>query len=286
MKELRAKPIVKERYNELQTRISEMERPPSLSIIQLGNDPAASYYVQNLAKNGKKIGIEVNILSHSTEMSQRELIEIIYRLNESTLCDGIMLQKPLPKHIEEDAVVKAISPSKDVDGFHLQNLGGLFMEESPFIPCTPAAVLEMLEANNISTNGKHVVIIGRSNIVGKPLANLFLRKNVTGNATVTVCHSRTKDLPSITTQADILIAAIGKANFVSVDMIKENAVVIDVGINEVVDEEGNSRYVGDVDYKACYDKAKAITPVPGGIGSLTTYKLLNNVVIASGINHV
>ncbi len=285
MKDLKARPITKEKYKVLKTQIAELGKVPTLNIILIGEDPAAAYYVQNLAKNGKKVGINVDILRFETTITQDELIRLILKLNESAECDGIMLQKPLPKHIEEDAVVKAISPDKDVDGFHLQNLGGLYMEESHFIPCTPAAVLEMLEANEIQTNGKHIVIIGRSNIVGKPLANLFLRKDTTGNATVTICHSRTKNLVDFTSQADILVAAIGRANFVTEKMVKDGAIVIDVGINEVIAEDGSAKYVGDVDYEGCYDKASAITPVPGGIGSLTTYKLLYNVLVAARLNN-
>ncbi|MDP8231256.1 MAG: tetrahydrofolate dehydrogenase/cyclohydrolase catalytic domain-containing protein [Candidatus Zophobacter franzmannii] len=285
MKVLKARPITKERYKQLSEDILTLGITPSLTVVLIGEDPAASYYVQNLVKFGLKYGIEVNIAKYDTTITQAELLTLIEELNESKKCHGIMLQKPLPSHIDEDLIVNAISPNKDVDGFHPYNLGNLFMEQSNFVPCTPAAVLEMLEYYEIETSGKHIAIVGRSNIVGKPLANLFLRKNKTGNATVTVCHSRTTNLSEITRQADILVAAIGKANFIDSSMIKKGAVIIDVGINEVTLPDGKKTYVGDVAYDECSELSSAITPVPGGIGSLTTYNLLKNVYVAARLNN-
>ncbi|MBN2830281.1 MAG: bifunctional 5,10-methylenetetrahydrofolate dehydrogenase/5,10-methenyltetrahydrofolate cyclohydrolase [Candidatus Cloacimonetes bacterium] len=282
---LKAKPITKDKYELLSSEIRAFGVVPSLTVVMIGNDPAAEYYVQNLVKFGAKIGVEVNLTRFESTISENELILVINELNQNKNVHGIMLQKPLPKHIDENKIVNAITPFKDVDGFHPYNLGNLFLEESNFIPCTPAAVLEILDYYQIATTGKHIVIIGRSNIVGKPLANLFLRKDKTGNATVTICHSKTDNLVSITSQADILVAAIGIPEFVEPEMIKEGAVVIDVGINEIETETGDKIYVGDVAYEACLAKCSAITPVPGGVGSVTTYNLLKNVFVALRLNY-
>jgi methylenetetrahydrofolate dehydrogenase (NADP+)/methenyltetrahydrofolate cyclohydrolase len=192
-----------------------------------------------------------------------------------------MLQKPLPKHIDEVEIVMKIAPDKDVDGFHPLNMGKLVLNQDSLLPSTPAAVLKILDFYNIKTEGKNVVILGRSAIVGKPLANLLLRKDSPGNATVTVCHSRTQHLANITSQADILVAAIGKANFVKKEMIKQEAIIIDVGVNQIEDAETGYKYLGDVDYNDCFEKAAKITPVPGGVGSVTTSMLLSNVVKAA-----
>jgi len=188
------------------------------------------------------------------------------------------LQKPLPQHIDESEINSLIKPTKDIDGFHPENLGKLMLEQEGLFPCTATACLTMMEYYNIDTLGKNIVIIGRSAIVGKPLANMLLRKDKTGNATVTVCHSRTKNIKEITKKADILIAAIGKANYVTKEFLGDNCIAIDVGINEVFDAEGNSYYVGDIDYQNVFDSVQAITPVPGGIGSVTTYELFKNLL--------
>jgi methylenetetrahydrofolate dehydrogenase (NADP+)/methenyltetrahydrofolate cyclohydrolase len=282
---LKAKPVTKDRYESLSKDIQDLGVTPNLTVVLIGNDPAAEYYVQNIIKFGTKTGVEVNLSRHDLSITEDEFLNIIADLNQDRKVHGIMLQKPLPKHIDELRIVRAISPTKDVDGFNPYNLGNLFMEESDFVPCTPAAVLEILDYYNIQTAGKHIVIIGRSNIVGKPLANLFLRKDTTGNATVTVCHSRTVNLHEITSQADILVAAIGIPEFVKAEMIKQDAVVIDVGINEISNNDGTKTYVGDVAFRECSEKCSAITPVPGGVGSLTTYKLLRNAFIAARINN-
>jgi len=246
----------------------------------IGEDPAAKYYVENLQKKGQKKGIKVSTKLFDPTISQEQLLNEIAILNTDPDIHGIMLQKPLPKHLDESEIVMTINPEKDVDGFHPLNMGNLVLDRDGFVPCTPNAVLQILDYYEIETSGKHIVIIGRSDIVGKPLANLLLRKNKTGNATVTVCHSRTKDLSKHTKEADIVIAAIGKAEFVKADMLKESAIVIDVGVNQIEDPEKGYKYVGDVEFEASFEKVKAITPVPGGVGSVTTAMLLSNVLKA------
>ena len=279
-KRLSGKKIAKNIYANIEDDIELKNITPKLVILLIGNDPAAEYYVQNLEKKGSKISIEVETRFLDISIDQKSLLEKIDTLNNDTQVNAIMLQKPLPSHLDESEIVMKIDPNKDVDAFHPLNMGNLVLDKTGFIPATPAAVLELLKYYEIETNGKHIVIVGRSDIVGKPLANLLLRKSDTGNATVTVCHSRTKDLAFHTKQADILIAAIGKPLFIKADMIRDDAIVIDVGVNQIEDAEKGYRYVGDVDYSGCFDKAAAITPVPGGIGTITTAMLLNNVLLA------
>lgn len=279
-KKLIAKPLIKKIYADLKNEISTNAWNPHLVIILIGEDPAAKYYVENLQKKGMKKGFKVSTKLFDPAISQEQLLNEIEVLNTDSDVHGIMLQKPLPKHLDESEIVMAINPDKDVDGFHPLNMGNLVLDRDGFVPCTPNAVLQILDFYEIETEGKHIVIIGRSDIVGKPLANLLLRKNKTGNATVTVCHSRTKDLPKHTKEADIVIAAIGKAEFVKADMLKESAIVIDVGVNQVEDPEKGYKYVGDVEFEASFEKVKAITPVPGGVGSVTTAMLLSNVLKA------
>jgi methylenetetrahydrofolate dehydrogenase (NADP+) / methenyltetrahydrofolate cyclohydrolase len=280
-KKLRAKPMIKKIYAEIREEIDAKNLSPRLDVIILGEDPASLYYVQNLQKKGEKIGIEVNALNLDPKLSQENLLAKIDEMNNNPKVSGVMLQKPLPNHLNETEIVNAINPKKDVDGFHPVNMGKLVLDEPGFVPCTPAACIEMMKFYEIETSGKNVVIIGRSNIVGKPLANLLLRKDKYANATVTVCHSRTQNLAEISKQADILISAIGIPFFVKEGMIKKDAIVIDVGVNQIEDVEKGFRYVGDVDYEACFEKSSEITPVPGGVGSVTTSMLLKNVLIAS-----
>lgn len=277
---LAAKPVIKQIYSKLKNEIEKYQISPKLAILLVGEDPAAQYYVNNLEKKGNKTGIQVETIFFPRYVSQMELLNSLEKINNDNEIHGIMIQKPLPEHLDESKINIKINPEKDVDAFHPFNLGNLLLENEGFIPCTPAAVVEMLRFYGIETAGKNVVILGRSNIVGKPLANLLLMKNKTGNATVTVCHSKTIDLIDVTKRADILIAAIGKPLFVKPEMIQENCVIIDVGVNQVSDPEKGIKYVGDVDYDACFDKASAITPVPGGIGSITTAMLLKNVFLA------
>ncbi len=277
-KRLSGKPIAKKIYKELNERILEKKEKPKLVIIFIGEDPAAAYYVKMLEKKGRKIGIEVVTKKFPVQIKQKNLIDEIKKLNQDKTVHAIMMQKPLPTHLNEFAIILQIDPQKDVDAFHPINIGKMVLGKDSFIPSTPAAVLELLKFYDIQTSGKNIVILGRSNIVGKPLANLLLRKDQTGNATITVCHSRTQNLVKFTQKADILIAALGKPNFVSAEMIAENAIIIDVGINQIEDSEKGTIYVGDVDYEDCLGKAASLTPVPGGIGSITTAILLRNVV--------
>jgi methylenetetrahydrofolate dehydrogenase (NADP+)/methenyltetrahydrofolate cyclohydrolase len=277
---LTAKPVIKEIYSKIKEEIFQKNYSPKLVIIFIGEDPSAAYYVRNLEKKGEKVGIKIQTKNFDSQISQIEFLNEIEKLNHDTTVHGIMIQKPLPSHLDEDEIVMTIDPQKDVDGFHPLNMGNLVLHREGFIPSTAAAVLEILRFYEIEVKGKNVVIIGRSNIVGKPLANLLLRKSEIGNATVTICHSRTKNIQEITQTADILIAAIGKPFFVTPDMIRENVVIIDVGINQIEDPERGYKYVGDVDFENCFEKASAITPVPGGVGSVTTALLLNNVLIS------
>jgi len=279
-KRLAAKPVIKQIYKNIKLKLEDHEESPFLKILVIGEDPAAAFYVNNLMKKGSKIGINVEVISFDPDVSEKDFLMQISKINDDEKVHGIMIQKPLPSHFDEDKIINLIDPCKDVDGFHPINMGNLILDKDGFIPSTAEAVLEIFRFYGIETSGKKVVILGRSYIVGKPLANLLLRKNKTGNATVTVCHSRSKNLTEITSKADILIAAIGKPHFVKAEMIKKNSIVIDVGINQIEDPEKGSRYVGDVNYDDCFEKCCAITPVPGGVGSVTTSLLLKNVLKA------
>lgn len=256
---------------------------PGLAVVLVGDDAASQIYVKSKEKACKAAGIysEVHILSGQTK--EEELIALIDKLNNSDKINGILVQMPLPKHLDENKIINLIKPEKDVDGFHPQNVGKMLIGEGePFIPCTPLGIQMMLKECNISPQGKHVVVIGRSNIVGKPIAALLLQKGELANATVTVCHSRTTNLKEITAQADIIIAAIGIPNFVTSDMVKDDVVVIDVGINRVKDDSAKKGYkvCGDVDFENVKDKSSYITPVPGGVGTMTIAMLLYNTLKA------
>lgn len=246
---------------------------PKLAVILVGNDEASKVYVRNKSKACNKTGIEYEeyILEETTQMD--ELLSLIEKLNKRADISGILLQSPLPKHLDINVAFRAIDPSKDVDGFHPMNVGKLVLGQDTFVACTPYGVMRMLEAYNINIEGKNAVIIGRSNIVGKPLVQCLLSKN----ATVTVCHSRTKNIEEITKKADLIVAALGKANFVKEDMVKEGCVVIDVGINRLE----NGKLVGDVDFEQVSKKASYITPVPGGVGPMTIAMLINNCLKAA-----
>ena len=279
-KKLIAKPIIKGIYAQLKTELKKSIYLPNLAIILIGDDPAALFYAKNLEKKGAKIRMNVTTYKFADNIQQKDLLDEIELLNEDDTVNGIIVQKPLPEHLDESEIILKIDPNKDVDAFHPFNMGNLVLDGEGFIPSTAAAVLEILKFYDIEVSGKNVVILGRSHIVGIPLANLLLRKSKIGNATVTVCHSYTNNLPEITKKADILIAAIGKPLFVKSNMIKENAIIIDVGINLIQDAKNKSKYVGDVDFDDCLEKALLITPVPGGVGSVTTAMLLKNVVYA------
>ena len=246
---------------------------PKLAVIMVGDDKASKVYVKNKSKACEDVGIEYEeyILPASTKME--ELIELIEKLNNDETVHGILVQSPLPKGLDANEAFRTISPKKDVDGFNPINVGKLSLNQDCFVSCTPYGIIKMLEAYNIEIEGAHAVIIGRSNIVGKPLAQCLLNKN----ATVTICHSRTKNLKELTKQADILIAAIGKAKFVTEDMVKDGATVIDVGINRMDD----GKLLGDTDFENIKDKVSYITPVPGGVGPMTIAMLMHNVVKAA-----
>lgn len=261
--------------------VAEGHRAPYLAVVLVGDNPASASYVRGKARACEKAGIKSDTLTHDASISQSELIALIRQLNADESVDGILVQLPLPDHIDEDAVIRAIAPEKDVDGFHPSSVGALVIGQPGFAPATPAGIVEVLKRTGVETSGKHAVIIGRSNIVGKPLANLLIRKGI--DCTVTVCHSRTRDLPSISSQADILVAAIGRAEFVTADMVKPGATVIDVGINRVDDatRERGYRLVGDVDFEGVSAVAGHITPVPGGVGPMTIAMLLRNTLTAA-----
>jgi methylenetetrahydrofolate dehydrogenase (NADP+)/methenyltetrahydrofolate cyclohydrolase len=260
--------------------IADFDVKPRMCLIQVGCDPASSYYVQSIISSGAKLGCICELISLDPEATEAELLACIDKANKNPDVHGIMIQKPLPRHINDNKINLAINPAKDLDSLHPVNLGKIMMDADGFLPCTPAAVFYTMQYYDINPQGKNLVIVGRSNVVGKPLANMLLWKKTNANATVTVCHSQTRDLHKITSQADILIAAIGKPRFIQREMIKENCILLDVGINEVVTEDGKSVYVGDIDFYSCADKALAITPVPGGIGRITTSVLYLNLVKA------
>lgn len=243
---------------------------PCLAVIQVGNDPASSVYVNNKKKACAYIGIESLSYELEESVTQETLLEVIEELNHNDMVNGILVQLPLPKHIDEEAVLKAILPKKDVDGFHPETVGNMCIGNRGFLPCTPAGVIELLKRSGIEIAGKECVVIGRSNIVGKPMALLLLREN----GTVTITHSKTKDLKEVTKRADILIAAIGKPKFVTAEYVKEGATVIDVGIHR----NEQNKLCGDVDFDDVVSKAGAITPVPGGVGPMTIAMLMNNCV--------
>lgn len=248
---------------------------PKLAVIMVGNDPGSTVYVRNKSKACEKVGIEFEEFLFDEKTEEAELLDLIDKLNADDSVHGILLQCPVPKHIDVNKAFRRISPNKDVDGFNPINVGNLTIGEDAFISCTPYGVVKMFEEYNIETEGKRAVILGRSNIVGKPMIQCMLNKN----STVTVCHSRTQNIGEVIKEADIVIAAIGKPNFVKADMVKDGAVVIDVGINRL--EDGT--ITGDVDYENVALKASFITPVPGGVGPMTIAMLLNNVVKAAKI---
>lgn len=256
---------------------------PGLAVVLVGNDPASEVYVRNKRKTCGELGI--NSFAHDlpADTPEKKLLALIARLNTDPKVHGILVQMPLPKHISEQRVLNAIDPAKDVDGFHPVNVGKLLNGDECFVSCTPAGCIELLLRTGHDPAGKHAVVVGRSNIVGKPVAALLMQKGRGGNATVTVCHSRTKGLAKITQSADILIAAIGVPGFIKGRMVREGAVVIDVGINRIPDATKKSgfRLVGDVDFAAVSKKAKAITPVPGGVGPMTITMLMRNTVTAA-----
>ncbi|MBO5390114.1 MAG: bifunctional methylenetetrahydrofolate dehydrogenase/methenyltetrahydrofolate cyclohydrolase FolD [Lachnospiraceae bacterium] len=266
---------IKDELKEKVSKLKEEGKEICLAVIQVGNDPASTVYVGNKKKACEYIGIKSLAYEIPEETTEAELLDIIDKLNKDDSVHGILVQLPVPKHIDEEKVINAISPSKDVDGFHPASVGALSIGQKGFISCTPAGVIQLLKRSNIEISGKECVVIGRSNIVGKPMSMLLLREN----GTVTICHSRTKDLKEVCKRADILVVAIGKPRMIDASYVKEGATVIDVGIHR----DENNKLCGDVDYASVEPIAGAITPVPGGVGPMTIAMLMNNCVEA-GLN--
>ena len=276
--------ISKDIIEELKQEVSSFQnQKPKVVFVRVGEDPASVSYVNKKKKVAGEIGIDSDLRILDESITQAELVKIVEDLNEDESVHGILVQSPLPSHIDETLIFNTVSPEKDVDGFNVVNVGKLCQEdESGFVACTPAGIIELLSRQNIPTEGKHVVVVGRSLIVGKPAGLLLVKKSKVGNSTVTFCHSRTQNMTELTKQADILIAAIGKPQFITSDMVKEGAIVIDVGINRVEDstKKRGYRLVGDVDYDNIESIASHITPVPGGVGPMTVAMLMKNTVKA------
>jgi methylenetetrahydrofolate dehydrogenase (NADP+)/methenyltetrahydrofolate cyclohydrolase len=253
---------------------------PGLGVILVGEDPASLSYVTAKERTCEELGIYSDDNRPPAEISQEELMALVQKLNADPKINGILVQLPLPSHLNEAEVLMAVDPNKDVDGFHPTNVGKMVVGEKAFLPCTPHGVIQLLLRSGVKLEGAHTVIVGRSNIVGKPLMNMLIQKSPTGNATVTVCHTRTKDLAYHTRQADIIVAAAGRPNTITADMVKEGVVVIDVGVNRIEDATKKSgfRLVGDVDFEAVKEKASFITPVPRGVGPMTITMLMYNTV--------
>ena len=265
--------------NELKEKVAKYKEQGieiTLAVVKVGNDPASAVYVRNKEKACEYVSINSKTLALPEETTEEELLNVVKKLNEDKNVNGILVQLPLPKHIDESKVLLTIDSTKDVDGFHPVNVGKMVIGEDTFLPCTPAGIIEMIKRTDIDIEGKECVVIGRSNIVGKPMAMLMLKEN----ATVTIAHSRTKDLKEVTKRADIIVAAIGKAKFVTADYVKEGAVVIDVGM----DRDENGKLCGDVDFESVSKVASAITPVPGGVGPMTVTMLLVNCLRSVELN--
>ncbi len=278
--------VAKAIREELQKEVAELKEKhdivPGLVTILVGEDPASQSYVSAKNKTAKALGIYSEQITLPADTSEQDLLGIVDKFNRDTKVNGILVQLPLPKHINETKVLYAIDPAKDVDGFHPVNVGKMVLGDQCFLPCTPHGILELLKRSGVQTSGAEVVIIGRSNIVGKPIANLMLQKREAGNATVTLCHTRTKNMAEHTKRADIIIAAVGVPKMVTADMVKEGVVVIDVGVNRVgKTADGKAILAGDVDFEGLKEKASFITPVPGGVGPMTITMLMKNTVQAA-----
>jgi len=267
------KALAAETRKDISRRVAELDYQPSLAVIIVGNNPASRFYVNNKKKDCAECGIKSIEYALSEDTKESELLELIARLNADDELDGILVQLPLPKGIDEKAVIAAISPQKDVDAFHAENVGHIMLGDAALLPCTPAGVMRLLDRYGIDPAGKECVVIGRSNIVGKPQAMLLLHRN----ATVTICHTRTRDLAEVTRRADIIVCAVGKVDFLKADMVGEGAVVIDVGMNTRAD----GSLTGDVDFAAVEPIASYITPAPGGVGPMTRVMLLENTLTAA-----
>jgi len=286
MKRIDGKAIAEKFNLQTKSRAAELRArgiTPGLAVVLVGQDPASVFYVRQKDKVSQELGFYSRKIELPAETTQAELLKIVEELNHDPQIHGILVQSPPPKHIDEAAIVLALDPHKDVDGFHPINVAKLAMDDpTGFVPCTPLGCVKLLEESGIETAGKHAVVLGRSMIVGKPMALLLMRKGKGGDATVTVCHSRTQDIAAVTAQADILIAAIGRAEYVKPEFVKEGAVVIDVGINRVEDASAAKGYrvAGDVEFATVAPKCSAITPVPGGVGPMTIAMLMHNTLLA------
>jgi len=277
------KQVAADMQAELKKEVAKLKKQgivPGLGVILVGEDPASKSYVTAKERACEELGIYSDDNHLPADTTQQDLIALINRMNTDPKINGILVQLPLPKHLDESEVLLAINPDKDVDGFHPTNIGKMVAGQAAFLPCTPHGVIQLLQRSGVKIEGSHVVIVGRSNIVGKPVANMLIQKNKGGNATVTVCHTRTADLAYHTRQADIIIAAAGRPNTITADMVKDGVVVIDVGVNRIEDKTAKKGYrlVGDVDFEAVKEKASLITPVPGGVGPMTITMLLYNTV--------
>jgi len=275
--------IKEELKAKVEARITKGKKRPHLAAILVGEHGASLTYVNAKVKACAQVGFESSLVRLSEDISEADLLAEVEKLNENPSIDGFIVQLPLPKHVDEQKVIQAIDPSKDVDGFHPENVGRMALGLPAFLPATPAGILELLKRHDIETEGKHCLVLGRSHIVGSPMSILMARNGYPGNATVTIAHSRTKDLPSLSRQADIIIAAVGRPHFLTVDMVKEGAVIVDVGIHRIADESKKSgfRLIGDVDYEELESKASAMSPVPGGVGPMTIASLLMNTLQAA-----
>ncbi len=275
--------IKEELRSVVQKMLATGKRAPHLVAVLVGNDGASETYVSNKMKTCKEVGFDSSLLRFDPSITEEELIQEIDRLNNDDKVDGFIVQLPLPSHINVPKITEAILPEKDVDGFHPINIGRMTQQMPCYVPATPKGILQLLERYDIDTIGKHCVVIGRSSIVGTPMSILLSRNTYPGNCTVTLCHSQTKDIGSITKQADIIIAAIGRPGFIKADMVKQGAVVIDVGMTRITSSETKSgfRLVGDVDFKNVAEKCSFITPVPGGVGPMTIIGLLQNTLLAA-----
>ena len=263
--------------------VAKGNRRPHLAAVLVGQDGASRTYVDHKVKSCAQVGFESTLIERPADIGQEELLAIVAQLNEDPAIDGFIVQLPLPSHIDDQAVIEAVSPLKDVDGFHPSNMGNLALGLPGFVPATPAGIMTMLDRSGVETEGKHAVVIGRSSIVGTPMSLLLSRSGQPGNCTVTLCHSRTQDLQAHCLRADILVAAVGRPGMVTADMVKEGAVVIDVGITRVEDSTAKRgfRLKGDVDYASVAPKCSWITPVPGGVGPMTIVSLLKNTLLAA-----
>lgn len=274
--------LQREMADQVEKWTSDGKRAPHLAAIIVGDNPASKVYVGHKIKACERVGISSSLIQESEEISEDQLVNRIEALNDDPTIDGFIIQLPLPRHIDPQRVILAVHPEKDVDGFHPSNMGKMALGLDTFIPATPYGIMLMLERYRITTSGKTVVVVGRSNIVGTPMSILLSRNSAFGNATVTLTHSRTQDLKKHLLSADIIVAAIGRAKFITEDMVKPSAIIIDVGINRIVDETRKSgfRLVGDVDFDGVAEKCSFITPVPGGVGPLTVAALLKNTIKA------